>query len=440
MKMSVIGCGHLGATHAACMASIGHDVIGVDIDDGKVALLNSGKAWFHEPDLDPMLAETIEAGRLEFTTDFAAAAEFATVHFIGVATPGRADGSYDLSQLYAAVRALVPHLCGNHLIIGKSTVPPGTAARLQEMVCDLVAPEEAVVEVVWNPEFLREGYAVQDTLKPDRIVVGSLRSDAAETVREIYRPLTDAGIPLIATDLETAELAKGAANAFLAMKISFINAMADICTATGGDIQALAASLGLDPRIGTAFLRAGVGYGGACLPKDVRGLGTFARGLGVRNAVALLSAVDEINTARAGQVVALVEEAVGELAGKQVAVWGATFKARTDDVRDSPALLVASRLRLLGATVTVYDPVGSGNALASYPEFNYADSAVAAASGTDVIVVLTAWPEFTQANPAEIAEIARGAVVVDACQGISVADWHSAGWRVSSLTGVAARN
>lgn len=434
MKMSVIGCGHLGATHAACMASTGHDVIGVDIDDDKVALLNSGKGWFHEPDLDPMLAESIEAGRLRFTTDYAAAAGFAAVHFIGVATPGQADGSYDLSQLYAAVRALAPHLRGDHLIIGKSTVPPGTAARLQAMVRDLVAPGQASVEVVWNPEFLREGHAVQDTLKPDRIVVGTGVS-SAETVREIYRPLTDAGIPLIVTDLSTAELAKGAANAFLAMKISFINAMADVCAATGGDIQALAASLGMDPRIGAAFLRAGVGYGGACLPKDVRGLGAFAQELGVRNAVTLLTAVNDINLARIDQAVELVEDAVDGVGGKRVAVWGATFKADTDDVRDSAALLVADRLRSLGATVTVYDPVGSGNALVNYPEFSYADSAVAAAADADVIVVLTAWPEFVQADPSEIASVARGATVVDTCQGISAAAWHSAGWRVSSLTG-----
>jgi UDPglucose 6-dehydrogenase len=434
MKMSVIGCGHLGATHAACMASTGHDVIGVDIDDDKVALLNSGKGWFHEPDLDPMLAESIEAGRLRFTTDYAAAAGFAAVHFIGVATPGQADGSYDLSQLYAAVRALAPHLRGDHLIIGKSTVPPGTAARLQAMVRDLVAPGQASVEVVWNPEFLREGHAVQDTLKPDRIVVGTGVS-SAETVREIYRPLTDAGIPLIVTDLSTAELAKGAANAFLAMKISFINAMADVCAATGGDIQALAASLGMDPRIGAAFLRAGVGYGGACLPKDVRGLGAFAQELGVRNAVTLLTAVNDINLARIDQAVELVEDAVDGVGGKRVAVWGATFKADTDDVRDSAALLVADRLRSLGATVTVYDPVGSGNALVNYPEFSYADSAVAAAADADVIVVLTAWPEFVQADPSEIARVARGATVVDTCQGISAAAWHSAGWRVSSLTG-----
>lgn len=434
MKISVIGCGHLGATHAACMASVGHEVLGVDIDNDKVALLNSGKGWFHEPDLDPMLVETIDAGQLRFTTDFAAAAEFASVHFIGVATPGQENGSYDLSQLYAAVRALVPHLRGEHLIIGKSTVPPGTAAQLQALVHQLLAPGQAHVEVVWNPEFLREGYAVQDTLKPDRIVVGAARSSATEIVREIYRPLTDSGIPLILTDLSTAELAKGAANAFLAMKISFINAMADICAATGGDTEALALSLGMDPRIGMAFLRAGVGYGGACLPKDVRGLATFAHGLGARNAVTLLTAVDEINMARADQTVWLVQDAVGDMTGKRVAVWGAAFKAGTDDIRDSRALLVADQLYSLGATVTVYDPMGSGNALVSYPELGYADSAVSAAADADVIVVVTAWPEFAQTDPAEIAKATRASVVVDACQGIRAADWLDAGWHVSSLT------
>ena len=440
MKMSVIGCGHLGATLAACMASIGHDVIGVDIDAGKVTLLNAGKSWFYEPDLDPMLAEAIAAGRLRFTTDFAAAAEFATVHFVGVPTPGRSDGAYDLSQLDAAARALAPHLRGENLIIGKSTVPPGTGAWLQTMVCDLVELGQASAEVVWNPDFQREGHAVQDTLKPDRIVVGTFRSSADETVREVYRPLTDEGIPLIITDHSTAELAKGAANAFLAMKISFINAMADICAATGGDIEVLAASLGIDPRIGMDFLRAGIGYGGPSLPTDVRGLGAFARELGTQNAVTLLTAVNEINVARADQAVALVEKAANGVAGKRVAAWGATFRADTDDVRDSAALLVAERLRSLGARVTVYDPMGSGNAQASYPKLGYVDSAAAAATDADVVVVLTAWPEFARANPTEIASVARGAVVVDACQGINAAAWHDAGWRVSSLTGGADRD
>jgi UDPglucose 6-dehydrogenase len=438
MRISVIGCGHLGATHAACMASVGHEVIGVDIDEDKVSLLNSGKGWFHEPGLDPMLAENIERGRLGFTTNIAEAAEFANIHFIGVATPGHGDGSYDLSQLHAALSSLAPHLRGDCLIIGKSTVPPGTAANLQAMMDGMLSPGLARAEIVWNPEFLREGHAIEDTLRPDRIVVGTVSAGAAATIEEIYQPLIETGIPLILTDRATSELAKGAANAFLATKISFINAMADICAATGGDVSALARSLGLDPRIGQAFLKAGMGYGGACLPKDVRGLGTYARAIGAQNATTLLDAVDEINAARSRQAVALVERAVDGVAGKHVTIWGATFKAGTDDVRGSAALQVADRLRSLGAIVTVYDPMGSGNALASYPELAYADSAYAAAAGADVVLVVTAWPEFATVEPAAIGEVVREKVVVDACQGIEATNWHIGGWRVYSLTGVSA--
>ena len=438
MKMSVVGCGHLGATHAACMASLGHEVIGVDIDQAKVDLLNSGRGWFHEPGLDPMLAAGVAGGRLRFTTDFAEAAEFAAVHFIGVATPGHADGSYDLAQLRAAVSSLVPHVRGDCLIIGKSTVAPGTAAALQAMVDEMTRPGPGRVEIAWNPEFLREGFAVADTLRPDRIVVGAASAAAADTIREIYRPQTDAGIPLLVIDLATAELAKGAANAFLATKVSFINAMADICAATGADIAALATSLGLDPRIGPAFLTAGLGYGGACLPKDVRGLGTFAGDVGALGAAALLGAVDVINSARIAQAVGLVKEAVREVAGSRIAVWGAAFKAGTDDVRDSAGLLVADQLRELGASVTVYDPVGRGGALATFPALGYADSAIGAAVGADAIVVVTAWPEFAQADAAEVARVAGDLTVVDVCQGIDLAAWQEAGWRVSSLTGVPA--
>lgn len=440
MKMTVIGCGHLGATHAACMASIGHVVIGVDIDEDKVNLLNSGKGWFFEPGLDLMLAENIEAGRLRFTVDFAEAAKFASAHFLGVATPGLEDGSYDLSQLYAAVSALVPHLPGDALIIGKSTVPPGTAVGLQSTVDSMLRRGQGRVEVVWNPEFLREGRAVIDTLRPDRIVVGAVSEEAAAVVCEIYRPLTDAGIPLLRTDLATSELAKGAANAFLAMKISFINAMADICVATGGDIATLADSLSLDPRIGGAFLKAGIGYGGACLPKDVRGLGTFAERLGATNAAALLKVTDQINTARADQVIARIQEAMGDVAGKCVAVWGAAFKADTDDVRGSAGLKVAQQLRALGAAVTVYDPMANGNAAAAFPGLGYADSAIAAAVGADAIVVVTAWPEFSTTNAAEIAAVMRSKIVVDACQCINAVDWRTAGWQAISLTGVQSRN
>lgn len=436
MKMTVIGCGHLGATHAACMASIGHEVVGVDIDEVKVKLLNSGKGWFHEPDLDPLLADGVAAGRLRFTTDLADAGRFASVHFIGVATPGRDDGTYDLSQLFAAVSSLVPHLRGDSFIIGKSTVPPGTAVKLQSMVDGMVQPGQGRVEVVWNPEFLREGCAVRDTLRPDRIVAGAATAAAAETVRAVYRPLTDAGVPLLVTDLVTSELAKGAANAFLATKISFINAIADICAATGGDISALARSLGLDPRIGQAFLKAGLGYGGACLPKDVRGLEAFAREIGAQSAASLLNVVDSVNISRSSQAIRVVEEAAGGLDGKRVAVWGATFKAGTDDVRDSASLRVADQLHALGAMVTVYDPMGSGNALVACPELTYANTALAAAVDADLIVVLTAWPEFAAMDAAEVAPIVRGKIVVDACQGINLAAWRDAGWRVASLTGV----
>lgn len=436
MKLTVIGCGHLGATHAACMASIGHEVVGVDIDEVKINLLNSGKAWFHEPDLDPLLANGVQTGRLRFTTDFAEAGEFASVHFIGVATPGRDDGSYDLSQLLAAVSSLVPHLPGDSFIIGKSTVPPGTAAKVQSIVDGMLKPGQGRVEVVWNPEFLREGCAVQDTLRPDRIVAGAATAAAAETVRAVYRPLTDAGVPLLVTDLVTSELAKGAANAFLATKISFINAMADICAATGGDISALARSLGLDPRIGQAFLKAGLGYGGACLPKDVRGLGEFARELGVQTAASMLSVVDSVNASRSNQAVSLVQNVVGGVEGKRVAVWGASFKVGTDDVRDSASLRVASQLHSLGAAVTVYDPMGSGNALVVCPQLAYADTALTAAVDADLIVVATAWPEFAHMDAAEVAGVVRGKVVVDTCQAVNLAAWRAAGWRVASLTGV----
>jgi UDPglucose 6-dehydrogenase len=435
MKMTVIGCGHLGATHAACMASVGHDVLGVDVDDDKVSLLNSGKAWFHEPGLDELLAGNIQAGRLRFTTSFADAAGFGQVHFMGVATPGRPDGSYDLSQLQAVIASLAPRLRGASLLIGKSTVAPGTAAALGEMAAGTGASD---TDIAWNPEFLREGSAVRDTLRPDRIVVGADSTGAAETVREIYRPLTDNGIPLVITDLATAELVKGAANAFLATKVSFINAMADICAATGADIDALASALGMDPRIGPAFLKAGLGYGGACLPKDVRGLGTFAARIGARNAASLLAAVDGVNASREGQVVSLVRDAAGNAAGKRIAVWGAAFKAGTDDVRDSVALRIAHQLHSLGAAVTVYDPMANGSALVAFPELTYADSAVSAAADADVLVVLTAWPEFLQASAAETGEAVAHRVVVDACQGICVPAWRQAGWQVTSLTGAGA--
>jgi len=434
MRLTVIGCGHLGATHAACMAEIGHDVLGVDIDQDKVALLNTGRAWFSEPGLDDMLSRHTQAGRLRFTTSFAAAARFGTVHFLGVGTPGLpGDEGYDLSQVFGAAAALAPQLTGPALVIGKSTVPPGTTARLVREL-NAAAPAADAIEVVWNPEFLREGHAVRDTLRPDRIVAGVPSLAAEATIREVYRPLTAAGVPLIVTDAVTAELVKGAANAFLATKVSFINAMADICAATGASVATLADAVGMDARIGRAFLTAGLGYGGGCLPKDVRGLRAFAATAGTRGsgAGALLTVIDEINSGRRQRVVDLARTLLGELPGKRIALWGAAFKPGTDDVRDSPGLDVADRLSRLGADVVVYDPQATGNALVAFPHLGYADSAPAAAREADAVLVVTAWPEFAAIDPAAIAAAVRDRLLIDACQAVDPMRWRARGWTVAA--------
>jgi UDPglucose 6-dehydrogenase len=432
MRLTVIGCGHLGATHAACMAELGHEVLGVDIDPDKVALLNAGRAWFLEPNLDELLARHTKGGRLRFTTSFEAAARFGTVHFLGVGTPGLPDNSgYDLSQVFGAVAALAPHLTEPALIVGKSTVPPGTTARLARQLRD-GAPAADAVEIAWNPEFLREGHAVEDTLHPDRIVVGVPNMAVEATIRELYRPLTAAGIPLLTTDAVTAELVKGAANAFLATKVSFINAMADVCAKTGGDVATLADAVGMDARIGRAFLTAGIGYGGGCLPKDVRGLAAFAAAAGARSAADLLAVVDEINSGRRQQVVDLILTLLGDLSGKRIALWGAAFKPGTDDVRDSPALDVADRLSRLGAQVVVYDPQAAGNALVEFPHLDQAGSPQAAARDADAVLVGTAWPEFAAADPATVADVTANRLIVDACQGISAGQWRAEGWTVAA--------
>jgi UDPglucose 6-dehydrogenase len=317
------------------------------------------------------------------------------------------------------------------LVIGKSTVPPGTTTAL---ACELraAAPAGDAVEVAWNPEFLREGHAVGDTLRPDRIVLGVPSLAAEMTAREVYRPLTEAGVPLLITDAVTAELAKGAANAFLATKISFINAMADICAWTGADVALLADAVGRDQRIGRAFLTAGLGYGGGCLPKDVRGLAAFARTAGAKGAAGLLSMVDAINSDRRQQVVDLTRGLLGDLWGKRIALWGAAFKPGTDDVRDSPGLDVADRLARLGAEVVVYDPQAAGNALVAFPHLRYGDTAIAAAEAADAVLVVTAWPEFSAIDPAATGAAAGNRLLIDACQAIKPAPWRAAGWTVAA--------
>ena len=432
MRLTVIGCGHLGATHAACMAAIGHDVLGVEIDEDKAGLLNSGRAWFLEPGLDALLARHTQSGRLRFTTSFAEAAAFAAVHFLAVGTPSLPGGDgYDLSQVTGAVAALSPHLTRPALVIGKSTVPPGTTSRLAREL-RTSAPAGDSVEVAWNPEFLREGHAVGDTLRPDRIVAGVPSMAAEATVRKLYRPLTETGVPLVVTDEVTAELVKGAANAFLAMKVSFINAMADVCAGTGADVAVLADALGMDQRIGRAFLTAGLGYGGGCLPKDVRGLAAFAATANASRATDLLSVVDRINSARRQQVVDLARDLLGELSGKRIALWGAAFKPGTDDVRDSPGLDVADRLARLGAEVVVYDPQATGNALVAFPHLRYGDTAVDAAMQADAVLVTTAWPEFAEVDTSATTAAVRGRLLIDACQATKPALWRASGWTVAA--------
>jgi UDPglucose 6-dehydrogenase len=430
MRLAVIGCGHLGATQAACLAEIGHEVLGVDIDEARVQLLSSGRAWFHEPGLDDLLTRKIRAGRLRFSTSFEDAAAFAVVHLLSVSTPSLTDDDgHDLTQVFSAARSLGQHLTRPSLVVGRSTVPPGTADRLaREFALVAAAP----VEVAWNPEFLRTGSAITDSLKPDRIVAGVPSHEAEMIVREIYRPLTRAGVPLIITDPVTAELAKGAANAFLAAKLSLINAMGDLASAVGADITALASVVGLDPRIGPAFLAPGLGYGGGCLPKDVRALAAYAQTAGAASAGRLLTTIDDVNTQRRQDIVDFMQAIAGPLHGKRVALWGAAFKAGTDDVRDSPGLDVADRVTRLGAEVVVYDPVATGNALGDFPHLGFADSALAAAHEADAVLIGTPWPEFAAVNPAAAAAAVRTRLLIDGCQAVRPSLWRAAGWTVAT--------
>lgn len=428
MRLSVIGCGYLGAVHAAAMASIGHDVVGIDVDEDKVASLSRGQAPFFEPGLSELLAEGVTSGQLRFTTDMAEA-RGAAVHFVGVGTPQRKDGyAADLTYVNAAVDALLPYLSPGDVVAGKSTVPVGTAAELAPRI------EVAGATLVWNPEFLREGWAVKDTIDPDRVVVGVDGSEAgaraAEALREVYYPAVAKGTPFIVTDRATSELVKVAANAFLATKISFINAMAEIAEVTGADVTQLADAIGHDVRIGRRFLGAGIGFGGGCLPKDIRAFSARAEELGRSESVAFLREMDAINLRRRDRAVHLVVEGLGGSAvGKRIAILGAAFKPYSDDIRDSPALDVALRLHGLGADVVVTDPEALANAERRYPHLQYEPSRDSALKDADAIVMVTEWDEYRrQLGPEHAASLARGRVVVDGRNGLDPAAWRAAGW------------
>ncbi len=433
-RLTVLGTGYLGATHAICMAVLGHEVLGVDTDEEKIRALASGRVPFFEPGLPEMLRKALDSGRLRFTTDLAEAGEFGDVHFVCVGTP-QLPGSTaaDLSYVEGVVGDLAPHLRRRALVVGKSTVPVGTAQRLTRLLQDR-APAGPDVELAWNPEFLREGFAVEDTLRPDRLVFGVASEWALAQLRATFAPLLEAGVPAVTTDLPTAELVKVAANSFLATKISYINAMAEVCEATGADVQLLAEALAFDARIGGRFLKPGLGFGGGCLPKDIRAFVHRAEELGVGRSVAFLREVDAINRRRRERTVDLVrEEAGGDLAGVRVCALGAAFKPDSDDVRDAPALDVSRMLQEEGADVRVYDPQAMDNARRAYPDLHYADSVMEAADGAAVVLLLTEWDQFRSIDPVQLGTAATGRVIVDGRHALDADAWRAAGWVYRAL-------
>ena len=440
MKLTVIGTGYLGATHAVSMAELGHEVIGLDVDQAKIDALASGEVPFHEPGLPELLTKHIGTGKLRFTTSYEEAGPFGDVHFIGVGTPQKAEShAADMTYVDAAVTQIARAADHDCIIVGKSTVPVGSAVRLQQLARENAA-DGVRVTLVWNPEFLREGHAVDDTLTPDRMVLG-LETDAngqyteealaAEKIlREVYASQLAADIPLIITDYQTAELVKVAANSFLATKISFINALSEITETVGGDIRTLADAIGLDERIGRKFLNAGVGFGGGCLPKDIRALRARAAELGVDQSVRFLAEVDDINLRRREHTVQLaVQQLGGSVHGRDIAVLGTAFKPESDDVRDSPALDIAARLHSMGAEVHVYDPKANANAAKRYPRLDYVDRIEQAVARAEIVLLLTEWKEFRELTPEQLEPFVRERTIVDGRNVLDPDQWINAGWK-----------
>ncbi len=437
MRISVFGTGYLGATHAAGMAELGHEVVGVDIDPVKIERLSRGEVPFYEPGLPELLRKHVESGRLRFTTDAADAAAFADVHFIGVGTPQvKGENAADMRFVNAVIETLAPLLTRPATILGKSTVPVGTAARLAHRINEL-APVGEAAQLGWNPEFLREGFAVEDTLRPDRLVLGVDRANPGHVehvVREVYATILARDTPFIVTDLATAELVKVSANAFLATKISFINAIAEVCEVSGGDVAELADAIGYDARIGRKFLGAGLGFGGGCLPKDIRAFMARAGELGVDQALTFLREVDSVNLRRREHVVEMARREVGgSLNGTRIAVLGAAFKPNSDDVRDSPALDVAGKLHLAGADVRIYDPQAMDNARAVSPTLTYAHDLRAAVSDADLVIVATEWREFRDLIPSDLDGLVAARRVIDGRNCLDAPAWVAAGWTYRGL-------
>ena len=430
LKLSVIGTGYLGATHAACMASLGFEVIGFDTENSKIDLLSKGKVPFYEPDLEELLAEQIKAGRLRFTKDIAELADV-DVHFICVGTPQVKGGNAaDLTYVNSALESIAKIVKPGGLVVGKSTVPVGTATRLRNRLIEL----NPNADLAWNPEFLREGFAVEDTLRPNRLVVGVTNDNSEKTLKEVYATNLKENTPWVRADLPTAELVKVAANSFLATKISFINAMAEICEAAGGDVTILAKAIGYDPRIGSRFLQAGIGFGGGCLPKDIRAFMARAEELGAKQAVEFLKEVDAINLRARQRIIELVRRDLSEdLVGKKVAILGAAFKPDSDDVRDSPALDIAAQIQAAGAIVTVHDPKAIANAQKRFPALKFAEDINNTLKDADIVLHLTEWKIYRDINPGQVKSLVKTAIMIDGRNALDRDAWRAAGWKFRAL-------
>ena len=430
LKLSVIGTGYLGATHAACMASLGFEVIGYDTETSKIELLSKGKVPFYEPDLEDLLAEQIKSGRLTFTTNINDLAD-ADVHFICVGTPQIKGGNAaDLKYVDSALEAIAKIVKPGGLVVGKSTVPVGTATRLRNRLLEL----NPKVDLAWNPEFLREGFAVEDTLRPNRLVVGVVNDSAERILKEVYASNLKENTPWVRADLPTAELVKVAANSFLATKISFINAMAEICEAAGGDVTVLVKAIGYDPRIGSRFLQAGIGFGGGCLPKDIRAFMARAEELGAKQAVEFLKEIDAINLRARQRIIELVRKDLSEnLQGKKVAILGAAFKPDSDDVRDSPALDIAAQIQAAGAVVIVHDPKAIANAQKRFPALQFAQDINSTLKDAEIVLHLTEWKIYREINPVEVKSLVKSAIMIDGRNALDRELWQSAGWKFRAL-------
>ena len=430
LKLSVIGTGYLGATHAACMASLGFEVIGFDTEASKIALLSKGKVPFYEPELEELLSDQIKSGRLTFTNNVADLAN-ADVHFICVGTPQIKNGNAaDLTYVNSALESIAKYVKPGGLVVGKSTVPVGTATKLRNRLLEL----NPKADLAWNPEFLREGFAVEDTLRPNRLVVGVVKDSAEEILKEVYATNLKDKTPWVRADLPTAELVKVAANSFLATKISFINAMAEICEGAGGDVTVLAKAIGYDPRIGSRFLQAGIGFGGGCLPKDIRAFMARAEELGASQAVEFLKEIDAINLRARQRIIELVRKDLSDdLQSKKVAILGAAFKPDSDDVRDSPALDIAAQIQAAGATVTVHDPKAIANAQKRFPALNFADDVNTTLKDAEIVLHLTEWKIYREIDPTKVKSIVKNPIVIDGRNALDRELWQSAGWKFRAL-------